>query len=591
MIKERLKDMIERAFKRACQDGKMGPLTGDADSPEPIVIERPKLVEHGDLACGAALKLARHAKSAPLKIAETIAEYIKQAPEAQNGALAKFQVASPGFINFELGRSWLTEVLHQIHVQKDDYGRQTLGQGKKVLVEYVSANPTGSLHIGHGRGAVLGSCLSNLFSFTGYDVEQEFYINDTGAQIAQLGLCAFACYQRKLGRNVDYPTDGYPEEFIDEFIDEVINAHGKEFLDLPADDAAVKLADVTKITIREHQERLLERLRVTFDRWYSEESLHKSYKVDEAVAVLTANNFTYESEGALWLKAQQLGDERDRVLRKSSGDYTYLACDAAYHLDKFKRGYDLMINIWGADHHGQVPGLKAVVEALGHDREKLQVILTQIVNLSRDGKIVRMSKRRGTVVMLDEVMDEVGVDAVRYYLAESNPQNPINFDLELAKRTSRDNPCFYIQYAHARCSSILRRALEPYKNPDTGKEEPAPLSEETFDQFKVEYKNNPGVFLAAFDQSEEVFLHQKSLVMKLEAFPDEVADAALSWQPGKLARYAYDVANDLQKFYEVSRVITDDLSVTKARLGLIMAVRQVLANVLKIIGVSAPERM
>ncbi len=588
MIKERLKDMIEKAFNQAAQEGKMGPLT---ECPEPIIIERPKLAEHGDLACGVALKLARHARSAPLKIAETIAEYIKGCPDAQNGALQKFEVASPGFINFDLGKSWLTEVLHEIHIQKENYGKQNVGEGKKILLEYVSANPTGNLHIGHARGAVLGSALANLFKFAGYNCDQEFYINDVGAQIQQLGVCALAAYKRKLGKNVDYPTEGYPEESIEEYVDEVIKQHGNKFLDLEGEDVAAQMADIIKEVIRAYQEQLLEKLHIKFDRWFSEGSLRQENKVDAAMEQLAKNNFTYEQDGALWLKAKELGDERDRVLRKSTGAYTYLANDAAYHLDKLSRGYDLLINIWGADHHGQVPGLKAIVEALGHDRKKIEVILTQIVNLSRDGQIVRMSKRRGTVVMLDEVVDEVGVDAVRYYLAESNPQNPINFDLELAKKTSRDNPAFYIQYAHARCSSILRRALEPYKNPDTGVEESPPLTKEQFEQFKAEYESNPKVFLPAFDDNPEIFNHQKSLVMKLESFPDEVKDAALTWMPGKLARYAYEVANDLQKFYEVSRVITDDLSVTKARLGLIMATRQVLANVLNIVGISAPERM
>ncbi|MBZ0187638.1 MAG: arginine--tRNA ligase, partial [Candidatus Obscuribacterales bacterium] len=453
------------------------------------------------------------------------------------------------------------------------------------------ANPTGDLHIGHGRGAVLGSCLANLFSFSGYDVEQEFLINDAGEQISKLAQCAWACYRRKLGVDVDYPEDGYPEDSINHYVDRIIEQHKDSLNETGEQESIEKIRDIIKELIRSEHQELLSRLQVNFDHWFSEKTLHESGKLDRAIDKLTESAYTYESEGALWLKAKDLGDERDRVLRKSSGAYTYLAGDAAYHLDKFERGYDLMINIWGADHHGQVPGLKAVVKALGQDADKLEVILTQIVNLNRDGKIVRMSKRRGTVVTLDEVMEEVGVDAVRYFLAESNPQNPINFDMELAKQTSRENPAFYIQYAHARCCSILRRAIEPYDNPESGVVEPPVITKSQLDEFQEKFKSDPSIFAPAFDEQEEVFIHQKTLVLKLQALPDEIEEAARTWQPGKLARYAYDVANDLQKFYEVSRVITSDLSVTCARLGLIMATRQVLSNVLSIIGVSAPERM
>lgn len=589
MIKERLRDLVADAFAQACHDNKMGPLT---ECPESIVIEQPKLPEHGDLACGVALKLARHAKLAPIQIAQTIADYVGKSEDAKNGGIEKIEVANPGFINFRLGKTWLTDAIRDIHQKKDNFGREDVGQRKRVLIEYVSANPTGGLHIGHGRGAVLGSCLANLFDFAGYDVEEEFYVNDAGAQIAALGRCALAAYQRKLGKEVEYPTDGYPEESLVEYIDKVIELNGDKFLSMPEPEAVPAIGNATKKIIQDDQEHLLKRLGIEFDRWFSEESLHQANKVDDAMKVLTDNNFTYESEGALWLKAKELGDERDRVLRKSTGDYTYLANDAAYHLDKFKRGYDLMINIWGADHHGQVPGLKAVIHALGFDREKLQVVLTQIVNLNRDGKAVRMSKRRGTVVMLDEVIDEVGADAVRYFLAESNPNNPINFDLELAKKQKRENPSFYIQYAHARCCSILRKALEESTDRDTGETKPAPLTQEQLDSFIKEYENESKVFLQVFDEDPEKFSYQKNLVMRLEALPYEVRDAAVNWQPGKLAHYAYDVANHLQKFYEESQVILpDNIAVMKARLGLIIATKQVLANVLKVIGVSAPERM
>jgi arginyl-tRNA synthetase len=587
-IKDHLREIVEEAIDAAIKDGKLGNLT---ERTQPVVIEKPRLPEHGDLACGSALKLAAVAKTSPIKIAEVLCDYIEKNPKASEKYIARYSVAAPGFINFQLGNGWLAQAIHQIHVEGSNYGRSDLGAGTRVLLEYVSANPTGELHIGHGRNAVFGSCLANLLKFAGFDVEQEFYVNDTGEQIAQLGACAWALYQKKLGKDVVYPDQGYPEDSISHFVDTVIEKHNDEFLKVPAEDGLNRITDITKKVIMEDQKQLLEKLHIVFDRWFSEADLHANKKVDEVLKLFEAGGFSYESEGALWLKSKELGDERDRVLRKSAGNTTYLAADAAYHLDKYKRGYQRFVTIWGADHHGQVPGLRASVKALGFDADLMDIILTQIVNLSRDGQLVRMSKRMGTVVTLKEVMDEVGVDAVRYYLAESNPQNPINFDLELAKRTSRENPAFYIQYAHARCCAILRRALEPYVNTETGKNEPPVLTGEQWQNYQTEYKNSDSVFLPVFDHDPLVLAEQKALVSWLANFPEEVVEAAKARQPGRLARYAFDVANALQKFYEVSRVITDDPDVTRARLGLIMATRQVLANVLGIIGVSAPERM
>lgn len=590
MIKEKLAAIVSRAFASACRQGLLGAIPVETNEcPAPIQIEKPRLPEHGDLACGVALKLAGQAKIAPIKIAQAIADQISRESEAQGTYLESVTVANPGFINFKLGTGWLNETISDVLSQGASYGKPALGAGKKVLIEYVSANPTGDLHIGHGRNAVFGSCLANLLKFAGYEVEEEFYINDAGEQIAQLGRCAFALYRILLDREVPYPTEGYPQEYLKEFLEQVVAQVGKQYLELSEEEGAVKLGDLTMKVIIEHQRVLLEKLHIKFDRWYSERDLHAADKVADVLSEFQKHGMSYESEGALWLKTKELGDERDRVLRKSSGSTTYLANDSAYHLDKYRRGYDLMINIWGADHHGQVPGLKGAMKALGVDENKLEVVLTQIVNLSRDGQIVRMSKRMGTVVMLGEVLDEVGVDAVRYYLAESSPQNSINFDLELAKKTSRENPAFYIQYAHARCCAILRRALEPMQGTDGDK--PAPFTASDLDGFMAEYKSNPAVFQALYDSDSEVLAHQKALVTRLESFPQEVLEAVETRQPGRLARYAFELANELQKFYEVSRVITDQLSVTKARLGLILATKQVLSNALGIIGVSAPERM
>jgi arginyl-tRNA synthetase len=588
VIKEKLKTIVESALSSAAADGKLGAMK---ECPVAIVIERPRLPEHGDLACGTALKLASVAKTAPIKIAETVSDYIGQNPHANGEAILRFNAAPPGFINFHLGTRWLKEALHQILEQGDHFGRSTLGKGERVLVEYVSANPTGDLHIGHGRNAVFGSALANLLKFAGYDVEQEFYVNDTGEQIFQLSSCAWALYQRKLGRDVAYPENGYPEAGLSDYLDKIVAEHKDEYLNLTAEEGLQKLGDITKQTIMQEQKLLLERIGVSFDRWFSEYSLHQQGKVEAVIEDFSKNGWSYESDGAIWLKAKELGDERDRVLRKSVGNTTYLTADAAYHKNKYERGYTRFFTIWGADHHGQVPGLRASVKALGFDPDKMEIILTQLVNLMRGGQQVRMSKRAGTVVTLAEVVDEVGADAVRYYLAESNPQNPISFDLELAKQTSRENPSFYIQYAHARCCAILRRALEPTVNVETQQTDAPVITAEHWQAYQKEYKTSADVFQPAFDQDPQIFAHQKALVMSLESFPEEVEEAVAARQPGRLARYAYDVANYLQKFYEVSRVITDDEAVTKARLGLILATKQVLANVLGIIGVSAPERM
>jgi arginyl-tRNA synthetase len=596
MIKEKLANLLSSAYDQASQAGVLGPLNGQP-CPVSVLIEEPKLKEHGDFSCGLALKLASIVKASPIRIAETLAGYIDKLLEGESGGneggryIERFEIKAPGFINFYLGTGWLNEALAVITAQGADYGRCQAGEGKRVLVEYVSANPTGELHIGHGRNAVFGSCLSNLLSFIGYKVEQEFYINDYGEQINQLGRCCFALYQRKNGRDVPYPAEGYPEEFLSTFVDQVIAEVKASYLELDEEEGSKQVGDLVKDVILAHQKNLLTQLGVHFDSWFSERTLHSNGAVENVLREFSQRGYAYEQDGAFWLKTKELGDERDRVLRKQGGATTYLANDAAYHLDKYARGYDLLINVWGADHHGQVPGLKGAVRALGLDADKLEVVLTQIVNLARDGQIVRMSKRMGTVVMLSEVMEEVGKDAVRYYLAESNPQNSINFDLDLAKKTSKENPAFYIQYAHARCCSILRRAQEESVNSETGAKIPAPITAEEIGNLPKIFSKNPQLFQELYDKDFRILDFQKQLVRRLEAFPWEVDEAGKAMLPGRLARYAYELANDLQKFYEVSRVIVDDPAVSRARLALIFATRQVLANALGIIGVSAPERM
>lgn len=584
MIKEKLKALVETPLNKAITTGKLGALS---QLEQELTIENPKLPEHGDFACSVAMKLAGKAKMPPLKIAQTIVEGLN----GFTNGLAKVEVAPPGFINFRVEPALLNEVLQEIHQKGSAYGCSRLGNGKKVLLEYVSANPTGALHIGHGRGAVYGSCLANLMNFAGFNVEEEFYINDAGEQIMQLGQCAWSIYCKHFGKDVAYPEKGYPQEYLEKYVNQVIAEQKDKHLSLADDAGARAVGDETKALILEEQKQLLEKLGVHFKTWFSETPLHSEGKVEQALQRLRQSGLTYDSEGAFWLKAKELGDERDRVLVKKDSNKTYLAADAAYHLNKYERGFDLLINIWGADHHGQIPGLKAVVKALGQDETRLEIILTQIVNLQRNGQLVRMSKRQGTVVFLEELIDEVGRDAVRYYLAESSPQNSISFDLELAKKSSKENPAFYIQYAHARCCAIVRKAQEETIDTVTGKAVPAAVTEAQLATYMDEYKKSADIYNAIYDENQEVFKNQKSLIMTLARFPEEVEEAALTRQPGRIARYAYDLANDLQRFYESSRVISSDEKITKARLGLVLATKQVLANALGIIGVTAVERM
>ncbi|HEY9788241.1 MAG TPA: arginine--tRNA ligase [Candidatus Obscuribacterales bacterium] len=574
MIEKKLTQLVESALAQAVSNKQLGTLDVKGVS---VIISRPRQPEHGDYATDVAFKLASRAKMDSAKVAEILKTHLLAAAD---GAV-QVEIAGRGYINFRLTHSWFAQLLSQVHALGADFGRSTAGNGRKVLVEYVSANPTGDLHVGHARIAVFGSCLAGLLKFAGFEVTQEFYINDAGEQVAKLTRSAWALYLKLNGKEVEYPQDGYPEASLKGYLEAVVAEHGSEYVDEP--EGAKTVGELTKALIIEKQKAVLGEARVSFDNWFSELSLHASGKVNEALAKLGDAGLTYTEDGATIFKAQSLGDTRDRFLtKKEDGTKTYLAADIAYHLDKFERGYDLVINIWGADHHGQVPGLKAAIQGLGGDAEKLEVILMQIVNLKRDGQLVRMSKRLGTVVLMSELIEEVGVDAVRYYLAESSPDNAISFDLELAKKQSRENPAYYIQYAHTRCAGILRKALAGDK---------VCLSADEWQHCLAAYASSPESFLPLFSSDASVAVHQKTLIARLGDFPAIVQKAAQQRAVSLIAHYAYDLACDLQKFYETSPVITDDLAVTKARLGLIAAVETVLKSALSLIGVSAPERM
>ncbi len=546
-----------------------------------IIIEKPKLASHGDFSCGIAFKLAGQLKKSPLEIAKLIYETI--AKQTIGKLLEGISVTSPGYLNFTVSKLYLYQILKEILEQPNNYGR---GQNQSsVLIEYVSANPTGPLHIGHARNAVFGSCLANLLKYAGYQVEEEFYINDTGQQIIKLGQSLLVCYKRQLGlSNYNYAIDSYPEWLLLEPIQQIIEEHDQELVNLTDIEISDKLATLFMDITINNQKAELNSLKIEFNTWYSEKTLHDSGKIKDMLKLLAANNQTYESEGAIWLKSKELGDERDRVLVKSNNHLTYLATDATYHLDKFKRGFDYIINIWGSDHHGQVPSLKAILKALNCDINKFSVILTQMVNLSKNGEIVRMSKRMGTVITLKEVIDEVGADATRYFLIESSPNNAVNFDLELAKKASSENPVFYIQYAYARMSSILRKATN--LSPDFD------FFNLPSEQIYLKCNKKNTLFAHLFDDNGENYTLHKKIILKLASFKNLITESSQSQQPHKIAHYAYDLACDLQKFYETAKVLNiDDLNQSLDRLLFILAVRTVLANCLIILGLNTPEKM
>lgn len=525
-----------------------------------ITLEVPKDKAHGDLATNAAMQLTRIAKKNPRQIAEEILEHLDHA----KAGTQKAEIAGPGFINFTLSKSYLYPVLEQVHRQGKDYGRISKGAGQKIQVEFVSANPTGSLHLGHARGAAVGDALCNVLDFAGYDVTREYYINDAGNQVVNLSKSIEARYQQALGQDVDMPEDGYHGEDIKGFAQELVAEKGDSLLSLPPEERAEFLRKYGLEKELAKIKRDLGRFRVGFDVWFSETSLYENGQVIESLEELRAKGQTYEQDGATWLRTTDYGDDKDRVLVKNDGTYTYLTPDIAYHRNKYDRGFDQMINIWGADHHGYIPRVKAAMQAIGNDQEKLTVLIAQMVSLFQDGEKVKMSKRTGKAVTMVDLMDEVGVDAIRYFFTMRSMDSHLDFDMDLAISTSNENPVFYVQYAHARVCSIFRQAEEQ------GIQVPTP---------------------ADSDLSKLTAEHEYDLLRKIGELPEEIAMAAENYAPHRLVRYVYELSALFHSYYRAERVITEDAGQTAARLVLLGAVRQTIANVLGLIGVSAPERM
>jgi arginyl-tRNA synthetase len=553
IMKERLRQLIHGALEDAFR---AGALTSN-EIPE-IQIEVPANSEHGDFASNIAMVMARAEKKAPVLIAGLLVEALKGSE-----LFMRVEVAGPGFINFTLTPSCWFEVLEQIHAQGPNYGTSNVGQGRRVQVEFVSANPTGPLHIGHGRGAAIGDAVSQLLAKVGYDVCREYYINDAGNQVVLLGRSILQRARELQGQQVDFPEDGYQGQYIYDIAKAFLNEQ-KDLTSL-SEDEKIKLCIGFGVQyVLNWLTRDLEAFGVHFDNWYSEQSLYDNALVEKELAKLQDLGLTYEKEGALWFRTTDYGDDKDRVLVRSDGSPTYFASDVAYHMVKFERGFETLIDVWGADHHGYVPRMKAVLAGLGHAPEDLEILMIQMVNLLRAGKPVAMGKRSGEFVSLREVIDEVGRDACRFFFLMRRSDSQLDFDLELAKQKSAENPVYYVQYAHARVCSINRNAKELGVHlPENGK-----------------------------CATENLHLDEELAITKLLArYPDTVVGAALNYEPHRIVYYLQELASQFHSYYNRFRVLTDEVNESLGRLYLVNSVRIVLENALNLLGVTAPEQM
>ena len=570
MIKDYFIEKIENALLKAVSENKLGQMSEYTKGS--LVVEKPKNPDFGDFAVNVS-SLARSAKIAPPMIANAIVAEVKDDDN-------EYSVIG-GFINFKSGKKLLSDAIDEIFKKRENFGRPEKIEKEKILLEYISANPTGPFHIGHGRWAAMGSALANLLKFYGHDVYQEFYINDAGSQIQKLGNSLAIRIRQELGEDIDFPTDEierknyYPGDYLIPVAKKYLETHKG----LPDD--TKELSDFAKSEMENLQKALLDNFRVHFDNFYSELTLHNSGKVDECVNKLKASGKIYEKDGAVWFKSSDFDDDQDRVIKKADGSNTYLTADIAYHIDKLERGFDRLINIWGADHHGYVARVRASIEALGYNPDKLEVLLGQLVNLVIDGNEVRMGKRKN-MVTLEDLIDEVGVDATRFWMSMRNIDTTLDFDIELAKKNTDENPVFYVQYAHARACSILRNATEEKIDTETCKKIPAPLTTAELDDLKNNYKKED--LLPTVDTA-------RKLILKLEEFKSLIKMSAETRQVYTICRYVQELASEFHSFYNANRVISDDKALMKSRLALVLSVKQVLNNALEILAVTAPERM
>ncbi len=555
-VEETLRSLIGEALREAASDRGVE-LVG-----EPVImLERPRREGQGDWASNVAMQMAKVFGASPREIAQAVVDRL----DLESGYLDRAEVAGPGFINFFLSPLWAAEVVAGIRRQGEAYGRCDIGRGRKVQVEFVSANPTGPLHVGHGRGAIVGDVTANILAAAGWEVEREYYINDAGLQMTLLGKSVQSRYFDLLDRSeaAPFPEDGYKGEYIYDLARELVDRDGDAHLEEPLETSLPVFQAHAVEAILEMIRRDLKDFGVRYDVWFSEKSLYDSGAVREAAEFLKKRGFAYEKDGAVWFKATEFDDAKDRVLFRSNGVATYFMSDIAYHKNKYDRGFDLVIDVWGADHHGYVPRMTAAVESLGRKAEDLRVLLIQFVNLLRGGEQVAMSTRSGQFVTLRDVIDEVGVDASRYFFVMRSCDSHLDFDLALAKEASNENPGYYVQYAHARIHSLFREAAG----------RGVALSGEDVD-------------LRLLDTAEE-----QALIRKLAAFPEEVAKASEELAPHRVTFYLYDLASHFHSFYNAHRVLDAEPDLRRARLALLDATRITLANALGLLGVQAPQNM
>ncbi len=557
-----MKTMLRNAVQQALDLCYAEKLLLSGELPD-FAIEEPACADHGDFAANVAMLLARAEKKAPRQIAEILVDKLNQLQQ-EIDLWQKVEIAGPGFINFFLNAKCWYSVLDEVFAQQDGFGRSTVGNGLKVQVEFVSANPTGPLHIGHGRGAATGDAVASVLQEAGFEVQREYYINDAGNQMDTLGRSLYLRYCQLHGQQVEFPADCYQGEYIKDMAQEVIATDGDKYMHQSAAEAAGYFSKYGAESIRAGIDDDLQRFGIRFDNWYSEQSLYDRDLVKAGIAALQRDGYTYEQDGATWFRTTDFGDDKDRVLVRSNGITTYFASDVAYHREKYERGFDTVIDVWGADHHGYVPRMKAVLAALGRNTEDLQIILVQLVNLLRGGEQVMMSTRSGTFVTLKEVLDEVGSDACRFFFLMRRSDSKLDFDLDLAKRQSTDNPVFYVQYAHARVCSISRNAQE------------AGLCLPTSATVNAQLLQLP----------EEL-----ALAKLLARYPEVIVNAATEYEPHRVTFYLQELAAKFHSYYNQHRVIVDDVATSQARLYLVNAVKIVLHNALRVLGVSAPEQM
>ncbi len=554
-MKQKVRKLILEAIKKACE-------TGILPCPEipDVIVDVPKIETHGDYATNIAMVMATIQKMPPRKIAQCIVDSI----DDPVGMVAKTEIAGPGFINFYLSQSAWHPILREIHEQDTQYGASNIGKGKKVQVEFVSSNPTGPLHVGHGRGAAVGDSVGNILSLCGYDVQKEYYINDSGRQIETLGRSVFLRYKALLGHDVQFPEECYQGDYVKDFADRIRGENKDKLLDMPEPEAVGYCARFAAGEIISGIRDDLESFGITFDRWFSEQSLYDSGKVDAVIQALQSRGIVYEKDGALWFKTSAYGDEKDRVVVRQNGQTTYFASDIAYHQDKYKRGFDKVIDVWGADHHGYIPRMAASVVASGYDREQFAVILVQLVNLLRGGEPVAMSTRAGEFITLQDVIKEVGRDAARFIFLTRHYESPLDFDLELAKKKTNDNPVYYVQYVHARISSIIRK----------GKER------------GIHHTDWEASVVGNIIEPEEM-----NLIKIMDQYPEVVQNSAKFMEPHRITYYLMNLASAFHSYYNKYRVLENDPVLAQARLYLVTAVQKIIRNGLILLGVSAPEKM